>query len=237
MLFYNRIPRSGSASLVYVMKNAAQKDNKTNNLFTLVETTREIVNSYDVKDAQKKLHNIASLSRGNQKRVAVAGLTPFFPADLATVKDIGSVEFIQLFRNCANRLASNLMYSLFDSNEAKRAKKTGKWHQFMIKNLGVPNVTECIRDSSCLESSKLFSDLRVDNTRYYTTGAPKCDNTKNCFQGKEDYEFADARFSLARQNYIIFGFTEQFSKSLELFECVYPTFFRGNAYHILLWNA
>lgn len=153
-----------------------------------------------------------------------------------------SLEYIQLIRGCNTRRRSAMFYFLFESDSANKAKGNGTeaYDRYKRAYLDITDnsttAETCIRDYDCLNRS---STLKTMTELQYLCGM-KCTAEAQARSNahEEDnrgmktmigqYEYEGALWNIFDPKaFAMVGLTEYFIETLEMLECMYPSFFDG----------
>jgi hypothetical protein len=224
VIFYNAIPKAGSATLKKLLKYNLIKNAKSKFPFRLQEPklaglSREVKERNIYSDLEK-LH--AQHRKSVQEKFVIAGHFHYFPFNASKVS-YPIMERMQLVRDCRSWYRSAIAYTLTDAY--KDMNKDYEKYQMQI--FGVPNGTACILNSTCWDSARFHSNNHIDlKTKKSKMLADYFGIPINA-SVEEAIKLATTRISPARENFIAYGLTYSYSESLELLECVFPTEFEG----------
>jgi hypothetical protein len=227
LLFYNRIPKSGSSTMLDILMH-----NQLNisNMLDLINTNNTYWKFHDTPEKSKQLYDLVRLSYRPGKKILLSGHVPYFPFNMSSVTGTSNarMEYINTLRNCSERFVSNFIYSALDCAAAKQAKHNKKIPEYNMHNFGATNITACILNNTCLHQSPLFQNLFPDVVSHFILG----EDNRHFQYSKQKQNVAELNTIMEPRegNLIAFGLAEHFEESLELLECVYPTFFHGNIF-------
>jgi Sulfotransferase family len=231
LLFYNRIPKTGSSTLTITLRELASQ-----NQFHVVSTLRP---AYYRRDPPELEAAIASLSHGNVVFVNhVIFYTPPVPAP-------HRIHFLQLVRHPVARLLSLYYFSLSSSrprylgqSNRRRVRSFfgggGAAHESQ-RNHTLPSLDECLQRSRQPEECLRWTlDERGPLTnrmvRFFCGYDPVC-------QRSDSGEALSLAKRHAVHNYTAVGVLEHMSASLRLFERRLPQFFLGARHRYVHANS
>jgi hypothetical protein len=140
-------------------------------------------------------------------------------------KYFGSVEYMQVFRQCESRFVSNWLYDYNSSVAASRYRARGELDSFHQQLLGTPNVTACIADPSCLRKSPRAKSIPPNMIDFYLA-ASRCHG--ECSPSERFHQLkSQANLAPGPRGYVTFGVVEHMREYLEMLECAYPNAFAG----------
>lgn len=233
VLIYNRIPKCGSQTMTNVLHHIQHLDPD-------IDQAAKWRQYWWPRDMDTN-DTLTSLFSGTvKKRLALKAKVRitghWYWHNFDAVRDFGlegegDVEYINILRECSPRFKSQLLFDLFDTQEAKAAAATGAIaeHQrsLLYRNI---SVRACIEDISCLDS--VFRRRVLKDSHSSLTGMMVMYLSGTNKMKQEGHSYLNGaiqhlnRRDSSDTGYSVLGFLEHFEESLELLECAYPSFFR-----------
>jgi len=201
LVVYNRIPKAGGTTMKAIYQDKLHR----------ALGMRGFTNRNNLKDKLLSTFSaILETSKEGTTTIVDGHFRPMFPVPNAT--------FMNLMRLPKSRVVSNFYYSLYDSVAAKHSDNG-------VNKKFLENVTSPALNEKCLKSKNCLKWLRTacrSQIQFLSTsdswGEEKTDGT---------YDKIDIGKILSNKNLEVLGFQEEFEKSLDMFECAFPSIFEG----------
>ncbi|KAJ1461056.1 hypothetical protein M885DRAFT_612225 [Pelagophyceae sp. CCMP2097] len=212
-LIYNRLAKTGGTTMFLVIEKQMEAKRRA---FSVLHLNSTLVRHAQRRDwmagyaAHVRAHLDAKRAAPGVRAVVVGhfALDPSFPRDAFGAAH--GWERMQLFRDCASRAQSNLVYNLYESGSARRArrKKTlGAYQARLLPHTENLTVAECLRNVACLERHR---QRWLPLTRYQTSMLGGTHVFANLVEG-----------------YHAFGFIDQLEETFDVLRCAYPSVFKS----------
>ena len=235
IIFYNRVPKCGSTTMVSIAETSCKSGRDCSVIGYPSKYWKPVITEKE----KESIYKFASKDKRKSGIKVLHGHIPYFIFNASNVLNSQRMEFVQLYRNCADRYASSFFYDILDSLKAKTAKKKHEYNEFLISMFGTINWQDCITDKKCLLNSTKYKRMRIDEYWYYTVGHRACNASSSslCKYREVESEAFELNFNPREGNYIAFGILEEMEKYLELLECIYPSVFTGRCCARLLCTS
>lgn len=131
-----------------------------------------------------------------------------------------------MVRECEDRARSNLLFILTTCSHAVQSRKRGEYDLYLSALLNTDIVDgefqQCLESESCLKHSKFWNHGRDGfMSNFFCGDICRKEQGGDVLQGALKYmSNPDVGFTVA-------GVTEYMAESLAMFECAYPTAFKG----------
>jgi hypothetical protein len=231
VLMYNMIPKTASTSV----RTHIEEGGKSNVSFFMhdysifVHRNSKSDLDSDPKTAQKfKKITIEHLesARNESKKLFVTGHFAHHISQLAT-----TVEAFNTMRDCRARLYSQIQFDLFTCPNAKNFKKhkpnktdaRSKWAQIMMKIDTDPIV--CSGSVGCLNATYYGGFGGIGYQSRYLAGPDAVKQHGNLVDAALHNMHS---FDYYKGGFTYIGITERLEETLEMLECLYPTYFPKN---------
>lgn len=224
LLFYNRIPKSGSTTMKAIIKR--QNRNSFDNVPMPVEFWGQ---SYATKEAKNKVYDFINRNKHSRGKTVIDGHIQYFDFDARkiSIRDNDRMEYMQVMRKCTDRSASNYYYAMYDNNRANAAKRANKYEQYKHDLFGTSDIYKCKRNDTCIVKTPIFQNIGTNIISLYMVGSACGQDCKDSPLGK--IEAARTQTAAASGRYVTFGPIERLADYLEMLECVYPSYFKGKS--------
>jgi len=208
-VLYNRIPKAGSSTMQHLLRinnHGRSRGNRDG------DTSFRIGSEFWGNTLIERQSSDGRL-RAEFDRIAEDRKKP----ELAVVIDghfypmfkHGAATYFNIMRNPRSRLTSWFYYSLHDSHEAKALNRSS---EELVKTYGSDKLDEKCYDSLVCQK---FIKRKYKSQLQYLCEGDVCGS-----EGEKAQIFSSTLLEVG-------GFLEEFDKSLEMLECVYPTVFNG----------
>lgn len=139
LLFYNRIPKCASSTMLDLFRVVARKNSK----LIAFDLDKKFWAYHPTQQLQEKLYLEVNkhIFRPSTKLIFNSH-TGYFPFNLSSVKYQKIVEHTQVVRECETRQVSHFFYDLYDVMAAKRAAQSHHLLQHLQKELLLTNESE-----------------------------------------------------------------------------------------------
>lgn len=224
LLFYNRIPKSGSTTMEAVIRRQ-RKELMEFDYFPAPSKFWD--QDFSTGTWPAKLYEYVNGQKQGSSRpmTVIDGHIQYFDFNMMkiTKRANNRVEFMQLFRTCVDRAVSHYYFKIYDCIDANKAKHEQRYEKYKQGLFGTVDISACKQNDTCLQNSGVFQRVSTGMIAGYFSGA-SC--AKPCSQVKK---IGAARRNVAATSgrYVTFGPLELLSEYLEMLECVYPTYFSG----------
>jgi len=203
LVLYNRIPKAGGTTMQKIYWDKPR--------WRLTSEYWGNIDRENLKDKlQSKFSSILEKSYEGTTTIVDGHFKPMFP--------VHNAVYMNLMRLPKSRLVSHFYYALYDSKEA--IKSGNGTNIKMIERINSPYLDEkCLTSANC--TNYLKSNCKIQLQHLCTGGS--CGKTNR--DGRIDNN--DIGEILSNKLLEVLGFQEEFEKSLDMFECAFPSIFEG----------
>jgi len=203
LVVYNRIPKAGGTTMKAIYQDKLHRG--------LGGDHWGFTDRNNLKDKLLSTFSaILKTSKEGTTTIVDGHFSPMFPVPNAT--------FMNLMRLPKSRVVSEFYYSLYDSIAARHSDNG--INKIFLENVTSPALNEkCLKSKNCLTYLRTACRLQIEFlSTSDSLGEEKPDGT---------YDKIDIGKILSNKNLEVLGFQEEYEKSLDMFECAFPSIFKG----------
>lgn len=206
VLVYNRIPKTGSSTIDALLQNSTDAE--------FFAVGRDYW-GYNIDEKSKEINSIIKEQiRETSKKLTVAGHFSYPTNINNNTLGVKSIEYINSFRNCADRYISDIFQTLYTSKAADKRIMEHTQEAFVNNFFNNRSRDDCFGDLNCIKTS-LHKFRSVPVIEQYICGKNR---TSRCVSDKLFQPYGSNAF-------VGIALLEHLPASLHVLKCALPTYF------------